>query len=368
MSKKVLMTASTFHHISHFHMPYVKAFHDMGWEVHIGGAGESAGLDCADEIISLPFEKSFFSAANFKAARRLRGYIRRSGYDLIICHTSLAAFFTRLAAVGIKRQTKIINVVHGYLFDDGTPVLKSAVLKLAEYVVAKQTDLAITMNEWDYKWASAHRAAKSVSFVHGIGYDAGRGKNCPEEYDFGLTKDDYVLIYPAEFSKRKNQAMLIRAMRLLQDRVKLILPGKGAMLDECKALAKSLGLEKRVVFPGYIQNVPAALRHADAAVTSSRSEGLPFNVLEAMNCALPVVASDVKGNRDLVRDGINGLLFPYDDEAAFAAAVEKLMNDEALGTRMGKTGQAMAEKYSIEKILPKLMTEYISVMVKPANK
>ena len=114
--------------------------------------------------------------------------------------------------------------------------------------------------------------------------------------------------------------------------------------------------------------MPAALRQADAAVTTSRSEGLPVNVLEAMNCALPVVASDVKGNRDLVRDGVNGFLFPSDDEAAFAAAVEKLMNDRASGTRMGKTGQALAEKYSIEKVLPKLMTEYMSVTAEPANK
>ena len=368
MSNKVLITASTFQHLSHFHQPYIRAFHEMGWEVHIGGADDSAGLDCADEIISLPFKKSFFSASNFKAARQLRVYIRRSGYDLIICHTSLAAFFTRLAAVGIKRQTKIINVVHGYLFDDDTPVLKSMVLKLAELVMAKQTDLVITMNEWDYQWAGTHRAAKALSFVQGIGYDADRCKNCPEEYDFGTSKGDYVLIYPAEFSKRKNQAMLIRAMRLLPDRVKLLLPGSGALLRECRALAKSLGLEKRVIFPGYIQNVPAALRQADAAVTSSRSEGLPFNVLEAMNCALPVVASDVKGNRDLVRDGVNGFLFPSDDEAAFAAAVEKLMNDRASGTRMGKTGQALAEKYSIEKVLPKLMTEYMSVTAEPANK
>lgn len=368
MSNKVLITASSFHHLSHFHLPYIKAFHDLGWEVHLGGAGEPAGLDCADEIIPLPFEKSFFSAANFGAARRLRGCIRGGGYDLIICHTSLAAFFTRLAAVGIKRRTKIINVVHGYLFDDETPPLKSAVLRLAERVTAPLTDLVITMNEWDYAWAAAHRAAKSVSFTHGIGYDANRCESCPEEHGFGVSADDYVLIYPAEFSKRKNQAMLIRAMRLLPERVKLILPGRGMLLGDCIALAKALGLENRVLFPGYIQNVPAALSRADAAVTASRSEGLPFNVLEAMNCALPVVASDVKGNRDLVRDGENGLLFPYDDETAFAAAVEKLMNDRALSAHMGKAGQAMAEKYSLEKVLPKLMAEYLSVAAKTANK
>lgn len=362
MNGKVLMTASTLNHIVHFHLPYIRQFYECGWEVHVAGAGEECMIPCTEETLQLKFEKSFFSASNFKAAWVLRKNIINNKYDLVICHTSLAAFFTRIACAGVKRQTKIINVVHGYLFDDDTPFLKAAVLKAAEYITAPLTDMVVTMNEWDRIWAEKHGVGKKTAFTRGIGYDANKNIDPDKELDLAVTADDFVLIYPAEFSKRKNQAMLIRAMRLLPESVKLILPGKGAMLEECADLAKELGLEQRVIFPGHIKNVPAMLAKADAAVSSSRSEGLPFNILEAISEGLPVVASDVKGNNELVKDGVNGFLFPFGDEEAFVSAVFKLLDGNTNLAAMGNAGRHIAEDYSVEKVVPRLMAEYMSVL------
>jgi len=359
MSRKCLMTASSLAHLRHFHQPYIKALQDTGWEVHIAGTGESHPSDIADETIPLTFEKSFASLTNFHTAAQLRRLIRKNKYELIICHTSLAAFFTRMAAIGIK-SGKLINVVHGYLFDDATPRLKAAVLKTAEYLMRPVTDKVLTMNVWDYEWAQKHRLAPVIRFIPGMGLDGEKVAVTQKERVCGLNEDDFVLVYAAEFSKRKNQAMLIRVMRHLPAKVKLILAGDGDALGECKALADSYGLTGRVFFPGYMSDVSALLGSADAAVSSSRSEGLPFNILEAMTAGLPVIVSDVKGNQDLVHDGVNGFVYPYDDEQVFISCAERLMDAPLLCATMGEQGRTMAEQYSLEQVLPIVMNEYSS--------
>lgn len=359
MNKKVLMTASSLAHISNFHLPYIKAFSDMSWEVHVAGSGPEREIPSASKVHVLKFEKSFGSPGNFRTASRLRDIIRENNYELIICHTSLAAFFTRLATVGIKGRSRLINVVHGYLFDERTSFVKACILKTAEYLMAPQTDLILTMNEWDNAWAKRHKIAKEVRYIPGMGISerkqlSGETETMPE-----FTDDDFVLVYPAEFSSRKNQAMLIRAMAMLPEAVKLVLPGTGALFEECRALAESLGLEDRVLFPGYVKNIFALLKSADVAVSSSRSEGLPFNIMEAMLSALPVIASRVKGHTDLIEDGVNGYLYEYDNEQAFAQAVEKLMLDRGLASNMGCIGREKVRQFELENVLHKVMHEYL---------
>lgn len=352
---RVLITASTFSHIVSFHLPYVRRFKELGWEVHIACGGAPRDIPEADRMIQLPLEKKLAAPGNLRASAILRRLMRENAYDLVLTHTSLAAFFTRFAELGLRRHPPTVNVVHGYLFDGSTPPLKAALLKAAEYITAPVTDLLLTMNRYDYDWAVSHHAGKPVRMIPGMGVpDISAAISRPEH-------DGFVLIYPAEFSERKNQAMLIRAMPLLPESIKLMLPGSGALLESCRELSEHLGVSKRVYFPGHVDNVRELLWSSDAAVTASRSEGLPFNVMEAMQCALPVIASDVKGNADLVQDGVTGLLFPFNDEAAFAQCVKRLTEDREAAVRMGQNGRAAVGKYELDNVLGTVMTEYLSL-------
>ena len=144
LERKVLFTASTFSHIRSFHLPYLAWFRDRGWEVHAACGGEQAHIPQADRVIALPFEKRMASPKNFRAAAILRHLIRREGYALISTHTSLAAFFTRLAVKGMRDRPKVADIVHGYLFDDDTPALKRGLLLAAERLTAPETDLLLT--------------------------------------------------------------------------------------------------------------------------------------------------------------------------------------------------------------------------------
>ena len=361
----VLCTASTFSHIVNFHLPYLRRFRELGWRVVVACGGDRRDIPYADEPVVLPLEKKMSSPANFRAAGMLRGMMEREHYDLVISHTSLAAFFTRLAVCGLRDRPKVINVVHGYLFDDETAAIKKLLLTRAELLLASKTDLVLTMNAWDTRWAEAHHAAARVEEIPGMGVELRRFQTAGETRQamrdkLGLAEQDVVLVYPAEFSGRKEQATLLRAMPMLPPQIKLLLPGSGARLASCRALADELGVAERVRFPGHVRDIPVWLGAADIAVSSSRSEGLPFNVMESMACGLPVVASDAKGHTDLIGPE-NGLLFPRGDAAAFAAAVRKLAADDGLRVRMGQAGREKMQRYALDTVLPQVMEQYLSV-------
>ena len=126
------MTASVWEHIKHFHLPYLQEFQRLGWETHVGCQGIPADAPYVDKALELPFEKHLGSVRNFKAARMIRKQIKEEKYDLIITHTTLAAFFTRLAVKGMRNRPRLINVMHGYLFDENSPWLKRTVFTAAE--------------------------------------------------------------------------------------------------------------------------------------------------------------------------------------------------------------------------------------------
>ena len=372
MTRKVLFTASTFSHIRNFHLPYISYFHEQGWEVHIGCGGEVMPVPYADKAFPLPFQKRMSSLENFKATRMLRELIQTEQYSLITTHTSLAAFFTRLAVKGMKDRPPLVNTVHGYLFDDDTHRLKRNILLTAEKLTAPETDLLLTMDRYDYEIALRYRLGNRIAPIPGMGVNFSRLDGYTEEdarqlrREWSIPEDAFVLLYPAEFSKRKSQEVLLRAMTMLPERAVLVLAGSGALWERCRQMAADLWLEDRVIFPGRVGNMGLWYAMADAAVSASRSEGLPFNVMEAMHCGLPVVASAVKGHTDLIKDGDTGLLYPYGDGEACAEAVRRLMGSRELRRSLGSAARERAERYRLETVMPEVIAELVFLVPQEA--
>lgn len=364
---KVLFTASTWSHIANFHRPYLQAFRELGWQVHTACGGPDRDIPEAHRRVRLPFEKKMSSPANFRAQRQLRRLMEEEAYQLVCTHTSLAAFFTRRAAAGVHPRPPVVNVAHGYLFDDSTPQPKRTVLLAAERLTAPQTDLLLTMNQWDTDMARRCRLSRRVCAIPGMGVDFSRFDPPRDRADarsaLGLAPGDTALLYAAEFSPRKNQAMLLRALPLLPPSVKLLLPGQGALFDACRDLARERGVADRVCFPGQVADMPLWYAAADMAVSASRSEGLPFNLMEAMYCGLPVVASAVKGHTDLIRPGVTGSLYPWDDAETFAARVSALLDAPESARAMADAAREAVLPLGLSQVLPAVMELYLSAAV-----
>ena len=372
MTEKILYVASTRSHILAFHVPYLKALKERGLTLHGAWGGVDGDVPHIEKHVFLPFTKRMTSAKNFAVSRRLRRLIQDEGYDCIIVHTSLAAFFTRLAVLGLKNRPRVINMVHGYLFDDTTPKAKRNILLAAEKLTAPVTDLLLTMNKWDTAAAARYGLGKKIANIPGLGVDFSRLDDCGAQdgltlrQELGFGKKDFLLVFPAEFSPRKNQSVLLHAMTQLPEQVKLLLPGAGATLDSCKALAAQLQISHRVVFPGHVSDIARWYGAADAAVSSSSIEGLPFNIMEAMYCGLPVVASSVKGHTDLIRHEENGLLYPYGDADACAEAIRRLLDAPSFAAALAKTARQDAEQYALDAVVPQVMAQYDSQLRVPA--
>lgn len=367
MKQKVLFVASTAAHIRKFHLPYLEQFKQEGWMVHAACAGSGERIPNVAAQLDIPFKKRLFSPKNLLASLLLRKKIRKEGYDAIIVHTSLAAFFTRLAVLGRKNRPAVINMVHGYLFDDRTSFLRRSLLLAAEKLAAPVTDLLLTMNRVDYEIATKHRLGRKIVPVPGVGVPfsdlqtrCGGDSVCRRE--LGIRQEDFVLIYPAEFSARKMQHILLYAMKNLPENAVLLLPGDGDRLEACRKLARKLGISHRVRFPGYVTDIVPWYCMADAAVSASRSEGLPFHVMEAMFFGLPVIASDVKGHTDLITQGKTGLLYPCGDWEACARQIRQLMVNPALGQSLSRDARENVMQYDLNSVQPGIMELYCTAV------
>ena len=358
---RILFTASTYSHLSNFHRPYMAAFQALGWEVDAACGGTPMPLPEAGQVIHIPFEKQMTSLKNGTATLALRRLIREGDYTLISCHTALAAFFTRMAVRGMAHRPKVACTAHGYLFN-GLGGGRERLLRGAEALTAPVTDLLMTMNGWDTAYAKAHHLGSRVEEIPGMGL------NCqplsPEQLRAGAAlrrqvgEDRFLLVYAAEFSQRKDQSTLLRALARLPEQVCLLLPGQGALWEECRRTVSALGLEGRVVLPGQVEDMGCWYAAADAAISSSPSEGLPFNLMEAMYHALPIVASAAKGNTELITHGETGLLFPPGDDPACAQQVALLLEQGHLGARLGRQARLAVEPYRLEHVLPRVMELY----------
>ena len=173
--------------------------------------------------------------------------------------------------------------------------------------------------------------------------------------------DDFIILYIAEFIPRKDHAFFIRNIPALRKQIpnlKVIMPGRGVQLKEMKILAVSLEADDIVCFPGYRKDINLLCALSDLYVATSRQEGLPVSVIEAMACGLPVVASDIRGQTDTVAPGRNGELYRLDDDADFAEKILKLYKNPGLRAEIQKNNIEDSRKYSVDIAVEKMAEIY----------
>ena len=362
--KKILFAASTLSHIENFHIPYLEQFKKQGYIVHImGKPNNKSNIPYVDKIIPLAFEKNMFSVKNLIVSFKIAKTIRNENYDIVNLHTTLAAFFTRLGIMlSFKKPKLVINTVHGYLFDSKSSFLKKTIMLLAEKFTKCVTNTVIVMNSEDYSIAAKYKLYKDNLYsITGMGINISKFHPISVEDKISLRKEysfndnDFLLVYAAEFSKRKNQKFLLSSIKALINEgftnIKLVLLGDGALLEELKAYAKDLNILNNVIFTGYTKDTCTYYQLSDICVSSSRSEGLPFNIMEAMSVGLPIIASKVKGHTDLVTPYENGFLFEYDHVDEFCNYVKTIYKNQNLMYSMRNKSLVLAKLYSLDAVL-----------------
>lgn len=369
----ILFCATVDYHFERFHLPIMRWFKEQGWEVHVAASG-SLELPYVDRKFDLPIRRSPLAADNVTAYRMLRSIIEANGYRFIHCHTPMGGVLTRLAARRARQYgTHVLYTAHGFHFFKGASPLSWMLYYPIERALAQVTDTLITINEEDYRLAVGRRfPAGRIQRVHGVGVDLTRFTPADERTRrnmrgrLGYGAGERLLFYAAEFNPNKNQQLLIRALAQITGEfpeTRLLLAGEGRLRAECEALAERLGVRTRINFLGYRHDVGELLQASDIAVASSYREGLPVNVMEAMACGLPVVATSNRGHRELVLEGQNGWLVPPDRPEETARRLRELLGDERLRRKLGDASRKIVSgRYGLPAVLAEQRAIYASIL------
>jgi glycosyltransferase involved in cell wall biosynthesis len=264
---------------------------------------------------------------------RLAGRFRRWRPDVVHTHDNRALFYAAPAA-RLARVPRVVYTRHGPL--DAISRREAAAFpylaRLVDRFVCVSADVA----------ALSAREGVAPARIRTIrnGIDLRR-------FAYAGPRPAGPVVAVARLSPEKDLATLVRAAARAapQDpELRVEVAGDGACRPALRRLAEELGLAGRVAFLGTVRDVPALLAGAGLFALPSRTEGIALTLLEAMACALPVVATRVGGTPEVVVDGQTGLLVPPADPAALAAALLRLRRDPEWGRRLGAAGRRRAEQ------------------------
>lgn len=362
-SLKVAFVATVYGHLEGFHLPYMQLLQDRGCEVHAyARPGRSKNKVEEKDIIchDIPFQRSPYQLDNLKALRGLVASFNKERYHMVHVHTPVAGILGR-AAAGISRVPVVIYTAHGFHFFKGAPLVNRLLYYPLERAAARWTDYLITINQEDYCCASKFPVRKQVLYVPGVGMDT-ELYHLPDEdqvkrntrMKLGVGEEDFLILCVAELNANKNHLQLIRAvkeMAALNKPVRCFLAGSGKGRQKTEDHIREHGMAGHVRLLGFRQDIPELMAAADVVTLLSKREGLPRVLMEAMAAGRPVVATDIRGSRDLVIPGETGFLVAVADIGATVDAFVKLCNEPALRLEMGRKNREMAAKYDLKSIL-----------------
>lgn len=182
--------------------------------------------------------------------------------------------------------------------------------------------------------------------------------------EFGIQEEDVVLLCASRFAHDKGHAYLVNGLaelvKIAGKPFKCVLAGDGPLLDDVKAQVRGLGLEDKVVFTGFRSDIKNLFYGSDIYINSSEHEALSFLILEALASGLPLIATDMGGNSDIVNEDTGcGILVKYGNAAELAEAVNRLMNDEKLRMELRENAyKAVDGRFNLDKMVEKTYNLY----------
>jgi glycosyltransferase involved in cell wall biosynthesis len=286
------------------------------------------------------------SILDIKALYDIYRVCKKGKYDIVHTHSAKTGFLGRIAArlAGIP---KIIHTVHGFPFHDFQhPLVRFFYMKLERFA-AKFCDQMVFVNQFERQMAIDKRivpAVKAFTIYNGVQLiDCQKKESKDETFTIGSI---------GRFCKQKNSINVIKAAIEVCKRnneLKFVFLGDGELLDRCRAMVSEANVDDRIELPGWQRNTEDWLCRFDLFLLFSRWEGLPLSILEAMAAGLPIVASDIKGNNELVSEE-NGVLLPIDALDKLKETLASITEDREKLQKWGRRSREIVQKkFSIKK-------------------
>ena len=374
---KLLYILNIAKRVNNFSYASMMAAKECGIEFHIAGnwSYESDEERMADEekyaikIYQIDFIRTPYHPGNRKAYAQLKEIVKREQFDIIHCNTPIGGILGRMAAKKYK-VPNVIYQVHGFHFYKGAPLLNHLIYYPIEKYFAKNTDVLVTINHEDFELAKSKmklRKGGKVCYVPGVGIDT-------EQYNYditvrnekraelGLSEKDVALISMGDLIERKNYDTAIKAVANAgNNNLHYYICGKGNEEDNLKALADKLNISDRIHFLGFRSDIKELLAASDIFLFTTKQEGLPRSMMEAMASGLPCIASKIRGNTDLLEETGGGFLCGMTDVTDYAEKLDLLAENVSLRTDMGKNNLQTINQFSVQTVIDGMKNIYLEM-------
>ncbi|MEG3971433.1 glycosyltransferase [Microcoleus sp. T2B6] len=350
-----------------FFLPLTKHLRSQGWRVDAMAKELSTSkeyLQFFDRVWDVEWSRNPLDPKNLiSAPAQIRQAFLQEQYDLVNVSTPVAAFVTRYALNNWRKQgkVKVIYTAQGFHFYEGGAPHKNAIFLGLEKIAGSGTDYLVVVNRQDEAAAKRYGliAAERVHYIPGTGLNLDRFNphaiseteiNRVRE-ELGLAPENPLFLSVAEFILRKRPWDILKALaKLERPQVHLAFAGNGRILEEMQQLASELGIQKQVHFLGVRRDIPVLMRASVATLIASDQEGLPNCVMESLCMEVPVIGTEIRGTRDLLKDG-NGLLVKLGDVKEIAKAMAWILDHPKEAQEMGKRGREDMVNYDVPHIL-----------------
>jgi len=325
------------------------------------------------EVITFPdMVQRIAPKKDIAATFALYRHLRINKYHIVHTHNSKAGFIGRLSAK-LAGVPVIIHTVHGFAFHDQEPLWRQILFRNLEKIASRWCDKMIFISSPLIEWALKEKISakdKIIKIYSGIDLDRFQPVSDEEKKQarikLGIKPDGPVAGIVSKLWEGKGHNVLIDAFKEIKkdlNDAKLIIVGEGYLEDELKSYTEELGLKDSVIFTGFRSDVSEVMACFDISVLPSFFEGMGRVLLEAMAMTIPVVASNVGGIPDLVKNNKNGILVPPGDVSELTKAMKKLLTNRSLSISMGKNGHhTVTKEFSAESMNEKILSVYKDCM------
>lgn len=310
---------------------------------------------------------------DFKTLLNLFHYIKRNRIDIVHTHSSKAGILGRWAAK-FARVPVVVHSVHGWSFHKWQNYFLKRFYIFLERLAANVTDKLVLVSKSDIRKGESAGIATNGKYAlipYGIQtekFTNNRVDHKKKKKELGLDPDSPLVGMVACLKPQKAPQDFIKAASLVVKvfpGVKFLLVGDGLLRSKIERLIDGLKLKDSVVLAGWRRDIPEIMSILDIFVLSSLWEGLPVVFLEAMATGLPIVATAVDGNCELVKDGINGFLIPPKDYRLLAQRIITLLKEKERARSMGQAGQRMLiDSFSVGYMVSRIENVYDGLIKK----
>ena len=312
---------------------------------------EDLGVNCEQINMTNPFD--------IKAAKILSNYCKSHSIEII--HTQFARenYIAILSKKLFGNNTQIIHTCHINTENNSTWRFINKMLAGYNYKI-----IAVCNSVKNKLISNNYPAEKITVIFNGVPYRDKIEKNTYTAEQLGISGKAFIFISLTRFSEEKGIFFLLESAKLLKENgnhFALVIPGDGPLYEDALKYVHTNDLSDCIYMPGYRQDGEKLLLGSDCFINSSSSEALSFAILEAMEAGLPIIATNVGGNPDIINESTNcGLLVEYDNAKALSRAMANIMGDNFKTTQMAENSRkAIANIFNIDNSIKTTYTIYL---------